>query len=276
MRGFLTRVSSAAKEGRLLSSVRARILKKLVSPARERRYRATLNQRYVRTDPLPSISLRGDFSRSRESALLKACFDKAQKGESCLPKSIRGIRGMSGQKYRSFVNNLIAEYPNPRYLEVGSWAGSTVTAALYGNRAYAVCIDNWSQFGGPRSEFFANIEKVASETTHLRVIEQDFRSVNFHELAPFNVYLFDGPHAELDQYDGVMIAQPALTDRFVLIVDDWNWREVRVGTLRGLIDAKCRIESSIELRTTHDESHAPVTGERSDWHNGYFLAVICK
>ena len=92
---------------------------KLVSPARERRYRATLNQRYVRTDRLPSISLRGDFSRSRESALLKACFDKVQKGESCLPKGIRGIRGMSGQKYRSFVNRLIAEYPDPRYLEVG-------------------------------------------------------------------------------------------------------------------------------------------------------------
>ena len=90
---------------------------------------------------------------------------------------------------------------------------------------HAVCIDNWSQFGGPRSEFFANIEKVVSETTHLRVIEQDFRSVNFHELALFNVYLFDGPHEEVDQYDGVMIAQPALMDRFVLIVDDWNWRE---------------------------------------------------
>ena len=73
-----------------------------------------------------------------------------------------------------------------------------------------------------------------------------------------------------------MLVQPALTDRFLLVVDDWNWCEVRDGTFKGLRDARCRIESSIEVRTTLDGSHAALRGTRSDWHNGYFLAVIVK
>ena len=86
---------------------------------------------------------------------------------------------MSGQKYRAFINNLVRSCPNPRYLEVGSWAGSTATAALSGNRASALCIDNWSQYGGPKDQFFQNIKKVLSEKIQFKFMERDFRSVDY-------------------------------------------------------------------------------------------------
>ena len=119
---------------------------------------------------------------------------------------------MSGQRYRSFINSLVASHPDPRYLEIGSFAGSTATAALHGNRGKALCIDNWSQFGGPHSDFFDNIEKVLSSDIDFSFLEQDFRAVRYDRIGTFNIYLFDGPHEERDQYDGIALAQPALTD----------------------------------------------------------------
>ena len=267
----INRIVLAVEEGRLLSGLERRF-----GPLRECKLRAALRQWQRPKWQLPLIHFHGDFAASPESAALKGSFDKTQHGTCRLPEDIRDIEGPSGQQYRSFVNNLVRVYPDPHYLEIGSWRGSTATAALYGNSAHALCIDNWSQFGGPRTEFFSNMDKVISDDIHFRFFEQDFRSVDFRSIGPFNIYLFDGPHEEADQYHGVTLAQPALLDPFVLIVDDWNWRPVRMGTFRGLLDAKCYVESSIEIRTTRNNTHPVVSGKASDWHNGYFLAVVRK
>jgi hypothetical protein len=40
---------------------------------------------------------------------------------------------MSGQKYRSVINQLVGSISDARYLEIGSWAGLTAATALYGN-----------------------------------------------------------------------------------------------------------------------------------------------
>lgn len=265
-------IALAIKERRLISGLQRRLR---LDPLREWTLRAALRQRPEPVGELPAIHFHGTFSESRECVALKDSFDKAQRGTCGLPEGIRGIE-VCGQKYRSFVNNLVGGYPDPRYLEIGSWGGSTATAALYGNRTKALCIDNWSQFGGPRSEFFSNMDKVLSEDVQFRFLEEDFRRVNFRSIGQFNIYLFDGPHGEEDQRDGIMLAQPALMNPFVLIVDDWNWRSVRIGTFRGLVDAKCHIEASIEIRTTHNNTHPVVSGKASQWHNGYFLAVVHK
>ena len=121
-------------------------------------------------------------------------------------------------------------------------------------------IDNWSEFGGPRDEFMAN---TANITSRLRVIEEDFRSVDYASLGKFNVYLFDGPHAEEDHRDGIVCALPALAERLLLIVDDWNWLDIRLGTMRGLISSQLKIEAAIEIRTTMDDTHPRYTEHRA-------------
>ena len=164
---------------------------------------------------------------------MKEAFEGVQsETRNALPAEVRQIEGMSGQKYRSLINRLVASISDARYLEIGSWAGSTAAAALYGNTVKALCIDNWSQFGGPRELFFANIKKVLTPNIKFEFIERDFRAVDYNDIGSFNIYLFDGPHEEKDQYDGIMIAQPALTNQFILIVDDWNWRQSELGHFR--------------------------------------------
>jgi hypothetical protein len=90
--------------------------------------------------------------------------------------------------------------------------------------------------------------------TNSKVIEADQISTTT------NIFLFDGPHEEKDQYDGVTVARLALDKSFILIVDDWNWRKVRLGTFRAIRDSHYLILASVEIRTTLDNSHA-----RADW-----------
>jgi hypothetical protein len=262
------RLWSAAKERRLFTAALVRL--------REHFYRWMLGQTRFHCHTLPCISLRGDFSTFPASILLKQSLDRAVANIGGPPDFVRAIDGMSGQKYRTFISNFVGSHPDARYLEIGSWQGSTAAAALYGNSVKALCIDNWSQFGGPKLAFLANVERVRSlsPAVDFRFIESDFRRVDYTSLGRFNIFLFDGPHEERDQYDGIMVARPALEKTFVLIVDDWNWRQVRVGAFRAVRDAGYSIASSIEIRTTQDNSQPPVNGKNSDWHNGYFIAVL--
>ena len=123
---------------------------------------------------------------------------------------------------------------------------------------------------------YIHISGILSNQIHFTLLDEDFRAIDYSEIGTFNVYLFDGPHAEFDHYDGIVLAQPALSNPHILIVDDWNWRRVRLGTLRALRDLGCKIEYAIELRTTLDDSHGPVDDGESEWHNGYFISVIRK
>lgn len=200
-------------------------------------------------------------------------------GEGDIPSNLLEMDGMSGRKYRRFINALMAGMNSPSYLEIGCYKGSTACCALFGNRASATLIDNWSQFNAKhdvKEEFYANLAAIASSRLKISVLEQDFRSVDAAAIGSHNVYLFDGPHNELDQYDGIARFQDALAAEYVLIVDDWNWSRIRAGTRRAMEATGNVMEFSVEVRTTNDGSHPRISGANSDWHNGYLIAAVTK
>ena len=93
---------------------------------------------------------------------IKEAFGKALNSESEIDPDVLTMVGMSGGKYRHFINNLIRGLPNPSYLEVGCWTGSTLCSAISRN-VRATGIDNWSEFGGPKDQFLANVKKYSLE-----------------------------------------------------------------------------------------------------------------
>jgi hypothetical protein len=222
-----------------------------------------------------SIRFTGDWDSEISSNVQSAWFD-AVAMDFKIPDWIRYMDGMSGKKYRYFINNLISQLTDARYLEVGTWAGSTACSALYGNCVKAICIDDWSGFGGPKDIFMSNIEKVSSPDIDFNFIESDFRKVDYNNIGKFNVYMFDGPHSEQDQYDGVKIAQPALDNTYVLIVDDYCNTPVQLGTQRAIKELGLEVVSSIEILTITGDVHPQLAHQHSDWHNGYYIAVINK
>lgn len=223
-----------------------------------------------------AVVLDGKFGESDLGRALLEAFHAANKGKQNLPIWVQEMMGMSGLRYRYLINHLVRLVRDPCYLEVGSWTGSTACAAVVNNECWVTCVDDWSLFGGPREEFHRNIG-LASGSSQLQILEQDFRAVRFDQLAPkANIYLFDGPHSEVDQFDGIALALPALQDEFILVVDDFNWNEVRTGTLRAITTMGLSVSASITIRTDAAGSDPVVSFQHSDWHNGYFLAVVKK
>jgi hypothetical protein len=210
------------------------------------------------------------------AARVQDVLARAWAGGGSLDAGVLALPGMSGRKYRQFINMLIGTLPDARYLEVGVWAGSTLCAAIAGNRVTALAIDNWSEFGGPKEAFVQNVAAHRGPGAHVHFIEGDFRAVAFDRIGRFNVYMFDGPHAEQDQFDGVALALPALDDEFVLIVDDWNYAAVRAGTFRACRALGLRIGFAAEIRTTLNGDHPAHAFQHSDWHNGYLIAAVSK
>ena len=236
-----------------------------------------------------SIFLGGNFDQNTYSKNLKLSLSQALAIKTKIPDWIKFMPGMSGKKYRYLINNFVSLTNNSRYLEIGSWTGSTACSALYDNGLKAVCIDNWMKFKeeeqvrkffstkDQKKTFEINIKRVITEKIDFKFIESDYRKVNFNQLGKFNIYCYDALHREKDQYEGISMAQPALDDVFVLIIDDWNWESVRKGTFGAIKDLNIKIISKIEIKTTQNNLMPKfVHSHYSDWHNGYFMAVCEK
>jgi len=236
-----------------------------------------------------SISIDGEFEKNSYSKNLKKSFFQALAMDTKLSDEIKFMPGMSGKKYRYFINNFVSLTDNPRYLEIGCWTGSTVCSALYGNKIKAVCIDNWITFPeekqvrkffntkNQKKTFEINTKKVITEKIDFQFIESDFRKVNFNKLGKFNIYCYDALHDRKSQYDGITIVQPALDDIFTLIIDDWNLKAVRNGTFNAFSDLGITVISKIEIKTTQNDTYPKfIHSHYSDWHSGYLIAVCEK
>ena len=213
---------------------------------------------------------------------VKWAMEEAREGRSALPASVLEMEGMSGTKTRHLYNN-ICRWAGTRYLEIGTWKGSSFVSAMWGNlNANATVIDNWSEFGGPRDEFDANT------TLHLGVdrASLDVRDEDCFALseplrdAAYNVYLYDGAHDFESQRRAITDVWHALTDECVIIVDDWNDADVRSGTLQGLRDVAVQHgfykTISLCIRLTYDNTHTPLDEAAVDFWNGVGVFVVDK
>jgi len=223
---------------------------------------------------ITTITFDGEDTPGTQGGRIKQALDDVLAGKHKLSDDIAAIEGMSGQLYRQLINNLVALTPDARYLETGSLKGSTSCSAMYKNKVTATCIENfhWDY----RDLFYKNTSSVLTNDIQFRHIESDFRAVDYKNIGKYNIYMFDGPHEHHDQYDGVCIAQPALDDSYILIVDDWNWANVQNGTWDALRDLGYGLISKLEIKTTDDNTYPKIADHFSDWHNGYLIAAIEK
>ena len=88
------------------------------------------------------------FSGNRNDSIFKyieLAFEDALSSNTNLSPNILEMEGLSGRKFRIFLNSLIRRISDPKYIEIGSWLGSSLCSACYQNNLEAICIDNWSQ-----------------------------------------------------------------------------------------------------------------------------------
>ncbi len=207
--------------------------------------------------------------------IIERSFQNAENNISKITNDIINMEGMSGTKTRHFYNNLL-DTEDARYLEIGTWKGSSVCSAMCGNKAKVICIDNWSEFGGPKSEFLVNFEKFKGEN-EATFIENDCYKVDVSTLPKFNIYMYDGNHTHDSHYKALLHYYPCLDELFIFIVDDWNWQDVRDGTINSIQQLNLNVLYEKEIRTTNNDTH-PQWGspEQKEWHNGIYVAILQK
>ena len=89
------------------------------------------------------------------------CLLKTDVYNSKLTNDILLLHGMSGFKTSCFYNNSWS-MRDARYLEIGSWKGSTICSAMFENpHGYFMATDNFSEFNEMKmlKMFFIQIHK---------------------------------------------------------------------------------------------------------------------
>lgn len=212
---------------------------------------------------------------------IKNCFENAENNMSKISDDIKNLDGMSGLYTRHFYNNLL-NIEDARYLEIGSWKGSSVCSAMYQNNATVVCIDDYSEAHGgdigdtfPVKTFTQNFQKFKGNNNAL-FINKNCYEVDLNSLPKFNIYMYDGNHSYENHYKALEYFYDVLDDIFIFIVDDWNNNTIRDATYKSIQDLKLNVLYEKEVRNTWDGSHAPQPLAKNTWWNGIYIVLLEK
>lgn len=230
---------------------------------------------------------------------LIACIEQAlvtaKYGVSRLPNALLELDGMSGARYRHYLNKLfelLGATQQTTYLEVGSWKGSTLCAAIYGNNVHACSIDNFSEFNGVTlggtSMYPESSKQLVASISHtlqwgppsnVRVdaLNQDCFTVDPAAL-PFkaDVYFYDGEHSYASQYKAFTHFDKALADTCIIMVDDYE-KELpnppREATQQAFTDLGYKI---IKDWYNKEGDSNKLADAKANWWNGVYIALINK
>lgn len=202
--------------------------------------------------------------------VIEDCLDQAQDDKSSISEFALAVPGMSGSAYRKFINNYAKSIENPAYIEIGTWKGSTLCAAIDGvENIRAVAVDNFSYGGATMDDVNHNVLTTRTQSADITVLDQNFEDFDFTAQGKFNIYLYDGGHTEEDQYNGIVRAIPALEEVALVIIDDWDTQEVKDGTYRAFAEPGLEVLHSI---TVNAETSGGVGSP--DWHCGYGIFLV--
>lgn len=167
---------------------------------------------------------------------IKQAIDDAELLQSKIPSDyIAKLTGLASPKVWHLLNNLCAQ--SDSYLEIGTYMGSSLMAALYDNKhAVATAIDNFCMKPKTRPHFFANVKHL-----EFTFIEQDCFEVNPKKIGAYQLYFYDGEHSYESQYKAITHFLPAMESEYTYVCDDWNNAPVREGTFAAIKDSNLQI-----------------------------------
>lgn len=228
-----------------------------------------------------------EFTDHVKKSYVLAELESSKLTHSSIGKHILAMDGMSGKKWRHFLNNVVS-MKDCKHLEIGTWAGSTFCSAIYANNEldFACTVDNSSQFGNVSDRAKCAIEftnAAMPSSGNILILQSDYKNlsneVKFQK--KLDVYFFDGPHEYEDQRDGIIMMKDQLNEeRCVILVDDWNWEEPRNGTLHALETLNREIVWSKTIITELEDGPKPSEWfqknrrQNSNWHNGVAIFVL--
>ncbi len=208
---------------------------------------------------------------------LNVSVAKAILGQGKLPESILQLEGMSSWSNRFLLNNLCS-IPG-RYLEIGSWRGSTFISALYENKLiHGTSIDNHQEFVD-HNEFRTdetmlrkNCEENLTHEEKYTLITADCWSKPLPPGDLYDIYLYDGFHSYEDQYKAITEYYDNLQPIFYYVCDDYSLRDVEKATQQAFKDMEIEVITEHKMYGSQDIDKCMTTG----FWNGYYVALCVK
>jgi predicted O-methyltransferase YrrM len=114
------------------------------------------------------------------------------------------------------------------YVEVGTYRGTSLIAAMLGNDGEFVALDNWSLGKGSREQLELNLARF-DLPGRPKLLEGDaFETLRSGALAgrSVGVYYYDNGHEYEQQLDGMRLIESYLASPALVIVDDTDWGRV--------------------------------------------------
>ncbi len=186
------------------------------------------------------------------------------------------IEGLTSRR----MQNLLTELANlsSKYLEVGSYLGSTGAAVLRSsNIEEATFVDHWKDQVQPangdslpannKQKFIENIKKFKNDRP-LNVFDCDMLSADKSDIKDIDFFFYDGAHDFDSTSDAIRYYASCLSSESIIVIDDANWDGVVDGAEDGINKAGLEILFK-KIWLNNQES-------KEEWWNGFFIAVVKK
>ena len=200
-------------------------------------------------------------------------IEMAKSSLTVLPEGVTSLQGMSGVKFRCFLNNLMHGLS---YLELGAWKGSTFISAVYKNMitsGYALAIDNFSEFNKDNDIKLAltqNCKKFLVNDERYEIIDASTDDFDIKSCDKrFDVFFYDADHHTAPTRDGITKFSELMHDTFVLIVDDYSWENVKNGTEQAIKAISSKFEMVFKMSIGTE-----VNNDNMGWWNGVGVFIF--
>lgn len=195
--------------------------------------------------------------------------------KSMIDPEVLKIGGFSTPTIRELFHALCGNSKdNLKYLEVGLWMGGTFVSSFNKN-CISIGIENFQQdFGvvGVKEILEKNIEENKHKAKDVILYYEDCFTMDKSKLPDnIDIYFFDGYHSEETQAAALPAFFDKMADKFLWIVDDFNWTYVAGGTNRALFELKDHIDIEYyQILRGYSLENDPI------FHNGIALYLINK
>lgn len=212
---------------------------------------------------------------------IRDAIERAKIHQSKMDELAWGVPALSSLKIRHLMNNLGAI--STHYLECGVHKGGLFCSTIRNNPniVTAFANDNFASDSDNEDkvypQFISNVEKCKSEQTHfLPNIRETFECDPLEIKSPIDLYLFDADHSYESQRKAMTHFLPAMADDFIVCVDDWQYGDVKRGTIDGILDSECDILFQEELLNTEPYTDPETDHRNEEFWRGFYVALLKK
>lgn len=210
---------------------------------------------------------------------IKEAIGKADQFQSKLSSEAINIPFLGSLKIRALLNNIgmLATH----VMDIGCHKGCSLSSMIYTNPNVksATAIDSWESDSVNEDkaypQFMANLQTFKPANTELNVITSDCWKVDL-SLIPnkIDLYSYDCGHERWEQKEALLYYKEVLADEFIYLCDDWQYKEVKQGTLDGIKEGGYQVLFGQEL--LNPEPYTEDQHLNMAWWRGYAVYLLRK